>query len=406
MNSCWRLIRPRSPLGSVCQRPLLSLYSRCRAGEGQPLLPVQGLTAQLVLVEAGVLVAYRPVEVHRHAAHCVDDALEAPEVDLDVVVDVDPEVGLQGVDQGLRSAPGVRGVDPLLGPAGHDRDPQVPREREEVDGLGHRVDPGDHDGVAPLTGLIGACFVEEGARVAVGALDHVTAVGPDDEEVDGLIPDRLGEGQIGLLDLAVAVPAVGGHAPHAQQDHHESDPGTEGQPLAPRPSGGGGAETGSDGVGDCGHDWSIVTAAVSTPCHPGVRFITPTPLAAAGEPRRQVATLGSLGRPEHPLADDVALDLAGAAPDGLGPAEEERRLQRVGAGSASLVRTPAVAGHRLLAPADHRAGSGPPSPGCPWPAPCTCWWYSLQNILLVAPRAATPASLLPRQHRGQASAGR
>src|SRR4051794_33047994 len=34
---------------------------------------------------------------------------------------------------------------------------------------------------------------------------------------------------------------------------------------------------------------------------------------------------GFLGEAEHPLADDVALDLGGAAPDRLGAGEEERR---------------------------------------------------------------------------------
>ena len=51
--------------------------------------------------------------------------------------------------------------------------------------------------------------------------------------------------------------------------------------------------------------------------------------ADAAERRAQpaAAALGSFGRPEHPLADDVALDLGGAAPDRLGAGEEERRLQ-------------------------------------------------------------------------------
>ena len=40
-----------------------------------------------------------------------------------------------------------------------------------------------------------------------------------------------------------------------------------------------------------------------------------------------VGGLRLLGEPEDPLSHDVALDLGGAAPDGLGAAEEERRLQ-------------------------------------------------------------------------------
>src|SRR5688572_14358008 len=57
--------------------------------------------------------------------------------------------------------------------------------------------------------------------------------------------------------------------------------------------------------------------------------------------------VGLLGEPEHPLADDVALDLGGPAPDRLRAAEEERRLQRAD-GIVLGAPAPAHAGHGLL----------------------------------------------------------
>ena len=48
--------------------------------------------------------------------------------------------------------------------------------------------------------------------------------------------------------------------------------------------------------------------------------------ATAGTWTQTVAP-GSFGSPQDSFADDVPLDLGSAAPDGLGPAEEEARLQ-------------------------------------------------------------------------------
>src|SRR5690349_10122501 len=56
------------------------------------------------------------------------------------------------------------------------------------------------------------------------------------------------------------------------------------------------------------------------------------PRRGRGRSARRPRLCGSrfLGEAEEPLADDVALDLRGAAPDGLGPGEEERRLHGAG----------------------------------------------------------------------------
>src|SRR5580765_6887332 len=83
----------------------------------------------------------------------------------------------------------------------------------------------------------------------------------------------------------------------------------------------------------------------------GTRSIAPDGLCVANRATRACATRSSrlrfLRKPQHSLADDVALDLGGPAPDGLGPREEERGLQDrhrvVGAAVAA-----AVAGDELL----------------------------------------------------------
>src|SRR5579872_1671667 len=62
----------------------------------------------------------------------------------------------------------------------------------------------------------------------------------------------------------------------------------------------------------------------------GVNSRAPTCAAApqAGCARASAGGLRLLREAEHALTDDVALDLGGAAPDGLGAGEEEARLQR------------------------------------------------------------------------------
>src|SRR3954454_10865259 len=83
----------------------------------------------------------------------------------------------------------------------------------------------------------------------------------------------------------------------------------------------------------------------------GTRSIAPDGLCVANRATRACATRSSrlrfLWEPQHALADDVALDLGGAAPDGLGPREEERGLQdRHGIVGAAVA--PAVARDELL----------------------------------------------------------
>ena len=65
-------------------------------------------------VEARLQVAHRPRHVDADLPDGVHDVLEALEVDLDVVVDVDVEVVFQRIDHALRATSAVGGIDPVL----------------------------------------------------------------------------------------------------------------------------------------------------------------------------------------------------------------------------------------------------------------------------------------------------
>src|SRR4051794_14668796 len=80
----------------------------------------------LFVVGSGVGVACRSVEGHGYAADRGHEFFEPPEVDLAVVVDLDPEVLADGVDVYLSFAP-LRGVASIVLNAVGDRDPQVAR---------------------------------------------------------------------------------------------------------------------------------------------------------------------------------------------------------------------------------------------------------------------------------------
>src|SRR4051794_39346580 len=94
--------------------------------------------------------------------------------------------------------------------------------------------------------------------------------------------------------------------------------------------------------------WSTAVTIVSSSITAnviGTRSIAPLGLWVPNRATRAARTSSSrlrlLRQPEHALADDVALDLCGAAPDRLGPREEERCLQHrdgiVGAAVAASV---------------------------------------------------------------------
>ena len=108
-------------------------------------------TARIGNVEAGVRIHRRILERHRDATDRIDQRLESAEVDLDVVVDGDPEVEVDGVDQLLRLIEAVRAVDPAFAVRAGDLDPQVSWQRQHCRTTGRGVDAHDHDRVAALT---------------------------------------------------------------------------------------------------------------------------------------------------------------------------------------------------------------------------------------------------------------
>ena len=80
--------------------------------------------------------------------------------------------------------------------------------------------------------------------------------------------------------------------------------------------------------------------------------------------RRRLSISGSLGQAEHPLGDDVALDLVRAAVDGVGPGEQEQALCRVEFVRA-LARPVAGPGGAGGAPHLHRQLAEPLVPAAP-----------------------------------------
>ena len=179
------------------------------------------------------------------------------------------------------------------------------------------------------------------------------------------VPGPPHVGQAGQLDRLLRLPVDRGHEPVGRREgEHAGD--EVGRAVGPE-----GPERG----------------------HPRRRRSGPGPRRRSGRCRRLRLGLGPglLRQAEHPLAHDVALDLGRAAPDRLGPGEEERRLQRARPGSRrgpGPCRRPGI---------DSSSGEAPvriwPSiPRMSMASSMMSRWYSDQNILLVAPRATTPGS--------------
>ena len=110
---------------------------------------------------ADVAVEVVAVDVGVHAVEPVHERAEAGEVDVDDVVDPDPEHVLQRLDRERGTAPGVRGVE-LRGALARDRDLEVARDREHGDGLGPRAEADEHHRVRARVAL-------RGRRAMIGA---------------------------------------------------------------------------------------------------------------------------------------------------------------------------------------------------------------------------------------------
>ena len=111
--------------------------------------------ALIAIVGGRVLVVFdRPVRVDDHAAHRVDELLEAAEVHPRVVLYGNPEIGSHRANGQIRATESMRNVDPLLTPTtaiawrtARDADPHVARQRHKRGRLGNRIDAGQDDRV-------------------------------------------------------------------------------------------------------------------------------------------------------------------------------------------------------------------------------------------------------------------
>src|SRR5262249_22009405 len=96
-------------------------------------------------LEAALLVAGGGLEVYANSSHRVHDALEAREVDLEVVMDRDVEVRVEGVHDPLGTLV-ERRIDLRLSET-RDVDDEVARKGHQKAGLGARIDVHDHESV-------------------------------------------------------------------------------------------------------------------------------------------------------------------------------------------------------------------------------------------------------------------
>ena len=92
---------------------------------------------------ADVAVEVVAVDVGVDAVEPVHERAEAGEVDVDHVVDPDPEHLVERLDGERGAAPRVRGVE-LRGALARDRHLEVARDREHGDGLGPRAEADEH----------------------------------------------------------------------------------------------------------------------------------------------------------------------------------------------------------------------------------------------------------------------
>ena len=156
------------------------LLEMATAGVLQGLQAVEDVAAGL-LVEPGVLVTGDVQEADLGAPDGVDDVLEAGEVDLDHVMDRDPEF-LRDRGGEHVGAVAVRRVDAVLGAPAGDGHPQVARQADQRRAVAVLLLAQDHDRVAALA--------RHRVRVADAAVVGVVRVGrgprvrPDQEVVD------------------------------------------------------------------------------------------------------------------------------------------------------------------------------------------------------------------------------
>ncbi len=173
------LLRPVGGIGGGDPRPLVLEVAGAHHLEG--VVPVEMDASRGLLVEIRVGVVDRLGEVHADPAQCIHHVGEGVEVELDVVLDGDAEVLLDGGDHllGTLVEGGVDLVGSLLAGV---RDEEIPGDRKDGDGVGGGVEVEDHHDVAvhPVHALgaepVGRVLDLE--RASVGGSDQQDVLGP------------------------------------------------------------------------------------------------------------------------------------------------------------------------------------------------------------------------------------
>ncbi|CAB4799846.1 unannotated protein [freshwater metagenome] len=137
-----------------------------RTGIGERSIAINRLTTSAKHVEARVFVPNLILEIKRNSSDCFSDPLETLEVDFDIVINVDIEISLDCIDQSLSTISAVfslskRSVDAFFATRWLNWNPQITRERHEINGLVLRIDSDDHDRVRTLTSFLRAWRIEK-----------------------------------------------------------------------------------------------------------------------------------------------------------------------------------------------------------------------------------------------------
>ena len=184
-----------------------------RAGVGEGSCAVHGLLARIDL-EPGLEVACRVGDIEFDPAHGVDYRCEAPEVDLEVMVNGHAELIDDRLGEQLRTAKGVGGVYPVGALTGNVH-LEVARQAEQLATPVGYMGEDDHVGT-------GAAEVTEVPLQIVGKV--LTAVGSDDQVVGRSSRRRQGvhghaiHGE--LVEIDVAGSGKDGNNCQEQEEEH------------------------------------------------------------------------------------------------------------------------------------------------------------------------------------------
>ena len=256
-------LRLLGPVGGVVRgHPGALVLDMACPHDLERLGPVQLDAAGRLDVQARVGVVDRLGEVHLDTPQGLDHVDEAVEVQLDEMLDRDPEVLFDRGDQLIRSLV-QRGVD-LVGAVGTGvRDEEVARDGEDRYRMVGRVQVEDHHHVAvhAVDALgaqaVGGVLHREGAPIR--RTDHQDVLGAGVVALHGSGGQVL---QVDAVDLMVEVPAVSGGGPGDQHEDQCQRPPHPGRGALP------GARFGAAWAGPCRASSSAAVLALRRPRPP------------------------------------------------------------------------------------------------------------------------------------------